>query len=82
MASVLAQAEVATSGTADSFMKPTHVKRTARSDQMAACALYQLQHLAYTECIASQPEAAVCHLKSSVNGEQSEVRNSSSGSLC
>ena len=45
----LVQAEVATSGTADSFLKASHVTRTRRAHQVTASALYLLLQKAYTE---------------------------------
>ncbi len=44
----LVQAEVATSGTANSFLRASHVTRTRRVHQITASALYLLQK-AYTE---------------------------------
>lgn len=43
----LVQAEIATSGTADSFLRAAHVARTRRAHQVTAAALYILQHRAY-----------------------------------
>ena len=45
----LVQAGVATSGTADSFLKASHVTRTRRAHQVTACSLYLLLQNAYTE---------------------------------
>ena len=45
--SALIQAEIANPGTADSFLKASHVKKTARAHQVTACALYKLRQDAY-----------------------------------
>ena len=47
----LVQAGVATSGTADSFLKVSHVTRTRRAHQVTASSLYLLQQNAYREYI-------------------------------
>ena len=47
--SAISQAEVASSGTADSFLKASHVKKTARAHQVTACALYKLRQDAFTD---------------------------------
>uniref|UniRef100_UPI00358F200E folylpolyglutamate synthase, mitochondrial-like isoform X2 n=1 Tax=Myxine glutinosa TaxID=7769 RepID=UPI00358F200E len=41
------QAEIATPGTADSFLRAAHVTRTRRAHQITAAALHVLQHRAY-----------------------------------
>lgn len=49
----LVQAEVATPGTADSFLRSAHVTRTRRSHQITAVALYILQrHTFERYCLA------------------------------
>lgn len=48
--SAISQAGIATPGTADSFLKASHVKKTARAHQVTACALYKLRQDAYTTC--------------------------------
>ena len=45
----LVQARVATPGTADSFLKASHVTRTRRAHQVTASSLYLLLQKAYTE---------------------------------
>ena len=40
-------AEIATAGTADSFLRASHVLRTRRAHQVTAAALYIVQHHAY-----------------------------------
>ena len=45
----LVQAEVATSGTANSFLRASHVTRTRRAHQITASALYLLLQKAYSE---------------------------------
>jgi len=47
--SAISQAAVANPGTADSFLKASHVKKTARAHQVTACALYKLRQDAYNE---------------------------------
>ncbi|KAG7175668.1 hypothetical protein Hamer_G024292 [Homarus americanus] len=44
---VLVQAEIATPGSADSFLRAAHVTRTKRAHQITAVALYILQKRAY-----------------------------------
>ena len=43
----LVQAEITTAGTADSFLRASHVARTRRAHQITAAALYILKHRAY-----------------------------------
>ena len=45
--SAISHAQVASPGTADSFLKASHVKKTARAHQVTACALYNLRPDAY-----------------------------------
>lgn len=45
------QAGISTIGTADSFLKVTHVSRTKRAHQVTVAALYILQHAAYDNYI-------------------------------
>ena len=45
----LIQASLATPGTADSFLKASHVTRTRRAHPITDCSLYLLQQKAYTE---------------------------------
>ena len=47
--SALVQADITTPGTADSFLKASHVKRTARVHQITCSALFKLQQDAYAE---------------------------------
>ena len=47
--SAISQAGIATAGTADSFLKVSHVKKTCGAHQVTACALYSLQQQAYHE---------------------------------
>ena len=51
--SALVQAGVATSGTADSFLKAAHIIRTRRAHQDTACVLYQALKEAYQEYVTS-----------------------------
>ena len=57
--SALSQANVSTVGTADSFLKASHVKKTARAHQVTACALYALQQQAYCNYKHTQDEDTV-----------------------
>lgn len=43
----LAEAEIATLGTADSFISASHLKKTCLAHQVTACSLYQLHKAAY-----------------------------------
>ncbi|KAG1655195.1 SCO-spondin [Nymphon striatum] len=45
----LVEAEIATSGTADSFLKVSHITRTRHAQQVTALALETLQHTAYVD---------------------------------
>jgi len=54
----LVQAEIATAGTADSFLRASHVLRTRRAHQVTAAALYILQHRAYNHyCLGETMDA-------------------------
>ena len=46
----LTQANIATSGTADSYLKVSHVTCTRHAHQVTVSSLYILLHKAYTEC--------------------------------
>ena len=50
----LTQANIATSGTADSYLKVSHLTRTRHAHQVTASALYILLHKAYTDYCSSQ----------------------------
>lgn len=54
----LVQAGVATSGTADSFLKASHVTRIRRVHQVTASSLYLLQQSAYREYIQTLKDAS------------------------
>ena len=54
--SALVQAEIATAGTSNSFLKAMRVKKTARAHQITACALYKLRQASYVEWQTCQPE--------------------------
>ena len=47
--SAISQSNIATPGKAESFLKASHIKKTARAHQMTACVLYKLRQDAYTE---------------------------------
>ena len=49
----LIQADIASAGTADSFLKASHVTKTRRAHQITACSLYILLQAAYAEYIVS-----------------------------
>ncbi|KAL8563820.1 hypothetical protein ACOMHN_061944 [Nucella lapillus] len=54
----LVQAEIATSGTADSFLRASRVLRTRRAHQVSAAALYILQNRAYKHyCLGETRDA-------------------------
>ena len=57
--SALDQAGIATAGTADSFLKAAHVKRTARAHQITACALFKLRQQSYADYLHSQEQSDV-----------------------
>ena len=54
--SALVQAEIATAGTSNSFLKAVHVHKTARAHQFTAWALYKLRQASYVEWQTCQPE--------------------------
>ena len=45
----ISQANITTPGTAESFLKASHVKKTARDHQVPACVQYTLRQDAYTK---------------------------------
>ena len=47
--SAISQANITTPGTAESFLKALHVKKTARDHQVPACVQYTLRQDAYTK---------------------------------
>ncbi len=53
----LTQANIATSGTADSYLKVSHLTHTRHAHQVTAAALYILLHKAYTEYCSSQEDS-------------------------
>jgi len=54
----LVQAEIATAGTADSFLRASHVLHTRRAHQVTAAALYILQHRTYNDyCLEETRDA-------------------------
>jgi len=57
-AAAVVQAGVATSGTAHSFLKASHVTRTRRAHQITASSLYLLQETAYREYIQTLEDAS------------------------
>ena len=48
-ASAISQANIATPGTAESFLKASHVKKSAGAHQVTACVLHKLRQDAYTK---------------------------------
>ena len=54
----LSLANVATLGTADSFLHASHITKTRYSHQVTAVALYILQHHAYEKDIVDQKDMA------------------------
>ena len=51
------QAEIATPGTADSFLRAAHVTRMRRAHQITATTLHILQRRAYTRCMTDFDDA-------------------------
>ena len=47
--SAISQVNIATPGTAESFLEASHVKKTARAHQVTACVLYKLRQDVYTK---------------------------------
>ena len=54
--SVITQANVASSGTADSFLKASHVSRTRHAHEVTACSLHILMCRAYEEYVKGHSE--------------------------
>lgn len=54
--SALVEADVASSGTADSFLSATNVTRTRQAHQITACCLFQLMKKAYSAYLAEQSD--------------------------
>ena len=55
----LSQSNVASAGTADSFLKSSHVTRTRHAHQITACSLHILMHKAYTQFSDSVDDTGV-----------------------
>ena len=58
LTSALLQAEIASSGIADSILKAAHLKRTRHAHQVSALALSKLQHDAFLLSDLDQDEGA------------------------
>jgi len=54
----ITEANIASSGTADSFIKAAHVSRTLHAHEVTACALYILMKKSYSSYTCSLPEGA------------------------
>ena len=52
--SALVQADIASPGTADSFIRASHVTKTRHAHQVTAASLYTLLHQAYDEHCTSE----------------------------
>ena len=50
----LVRADIASSGTADSFLKASHIKRTRQAHIVTVAALYVLRHRAYVQYLSSE----------------------------
>jgi hypothetical protein len=77
----LSRAKVASSGTADSFLKASHVTRTRHAHQVKSAALYQLLHIGYHKykCLQSQMEEIIWISSHGVIGKVIKAPNSSFG---
>ena len=60
----LTQADIASSGTADSILKASHVTKTRRAHQIAACSLYILLQAAYSQYKLEYPESGILDFES------------------
>ena len=58
--SALVQADVASAGVADSFIKASHVTKTRHAHQATAAAVHVLLHQAYDEYISQTQEDGTC----------------------
>lgn len=68
----LAEAEIATPGTADSFISASHVKKTCLAHQVTACSLYQLRKAAYMAYIQEAEEESELSCESWIRKRESE----------
>ncbi len=59
----LVQADIASSGTADSFIRVSHVSKTRHAHQITAASLYILLHKAYSDADTTQPFEDWCTTK-------------------
>lgn len=57
---LLSEAEIATEGTANSFLKVSHLTKTRHAHQVTAASLYILQRQAYDSYIASSVDTSDC----------------------
>ncbi len=78
----LTEAEIASPGTADSFLSATHVKKTCRAHQVTACSLYQLRKAAYVAHIQDVAEENEQSLISGSRNKRQNLHSSTFGSLC
>ena len=77
----LVEADVPSSGTAESFLSAASVTRTRQMHQVAACSLYKLLKTAYNDSCA---DTLMTHwaLMSGVTFAKSKVHSSTSGTWC
>lgn len=68
----LTEAEVASAGTADSFISASHVKRTRIAHQVTACSLYQLCKTAYDKYLQEAEDADVESFEQWISRRESE----------
>ena len=58
--SALVQADVASAGVADSFIKSSHVRKTRHAHQATAAAVHVLLHQTYDEYVSQTQENGTC----------------------
>ena len=67
IANALIQAEIASSGTANSFILASHVTKTRHAHQVTAASLYALLQRAYTDAVQPFEEWCIQRAKDSVH---------------
>ena len=69
----LTEAEVASAGTADSFIHASHVKKTRLAHQVTACSLYQLCKTAYGKYLQEAEDTDVESFEQWISRRESET---------
>ena len=62
----ITESNIASAGTADSFLNAAHISRTIHAHEVTACALYILMKTSYTSYTRSLPEQWETHSQMTV----------------